>query len=133
MLKSVLTLLLSKFVRRSDTTFIGSQGLPAFGKPNVDSTVIANLTGHISSGKFVAPSDGYAHLATGNFCKSAFLYVDGNSVSVTAGSVGDNIILNWHHIYLPVSKGQTLYYDYDAFPNQTTLGYITFTKTNGSA
>lgn len=106
MLKSLFTLLLSKFVKKTDTEFIGHQALPAYGKQNADSTVVSNLKGHISRGTYVAPSDGYAHLSTGNFCKTAFMYVDGNSVSVTAGSVGDNIALNWHHIYLPVSKGQ---------------------------
>lgn len=56
MLKSVLALLLSKFVKRSDTEFIAQQGMPkrwadriviAQGKETLDGTYTAPCSGYL--------------------------------------------------------------------------------------
>lgn len=128
MLKSVLALLLSKFVKRSDTEFIGHQ---AYAGPSSTSWVkIATLSGDIRNATYVAPADGYAHLSTGSFCTFAYLCAD-SDVSLTAGGIADGIV-HWNHISIPVAKGQTLRYDYSSTSSQTAAGTLSFTKAIGS-
>lgn len=128
MLKSLLTLLLSKFVKRSDTEFISHQ---SYAGPSSTSWVkVATLSGNIENATYVAPSDGYAHLSTGNFCTFAYLYAD-SDVSLTAGGIANGIV-HWNHISIPVAKGQTLHYDYNSTSSQTTAGTLSFIKAIGS-
>lgn len=131
MLKSVLALLLSKFVKRSDTAFISNQALPAYGKLGAWTKVTA-LSGNIDSATYVAPYDGYAHMNTGNFCTFAFLSTD-SDVGVTAGAINGDVPVNWAHIVLPVNKGQTLTYTYKISAAHNQDGELVFMKTNGSS
>ena len=62
MLKSLLTLLLSKFVKKSDTEFIAQQSMP---KRWADRIVIAQSKGSLD-GTYTAPCSGYVCIDGGN-------------------------------------------------------------------
>lgn len=131
MLKSLLTLLLSKFVKRSETAFISNQALPAYGKTGAWIKV-ADLSVNVDNATYVAPADGYAHMNTGNFCTFAFLTTD-SDVGVTAGAINGDVPVHWSHIVLPVNKGQTLTYSWKATAAHNQDGGLVFMKTNGGS
>ena len=131
MLKSVLALLLSKFVKRSDTAFISNQALPAHGKTGAWIKV-ADLSVNVDNATYVAPADGYAHLSTGNFCAFAYLYPDCD-IGVTAGAISGDVPVHWAHIVLPVNKGQTRTYSWKATASHDQNGILAFIKTNGGS
>lgn len=131
MLKSLLELLLSKFVKKTDTAFISNQALPAFGKTGAWINV-ADLSSNVDNATYVAPADGYAHMNTGNFCTFAFLTTD-SGVGVTAGAINGDVPVHWAHIVLPVNKGQTLIYSYKVTASHNQNGGLVFMKTNGGS
>lgn len=105
MLKSLFTLLLSKFVKRSDTEFISQQGMP---KRWADRIVIAQSKESLD-GTYTAPCSGYVCIDGGNNIN----YIEvGNGprsrqqVALTSGQVR----LAWPDVYMPVKKGDSCKY-----------------------
>ena len=102
MLKSLVTLLLSKFVKRADTEFIATQPMPGdYGDIVILGSV---LTGAIDV-TYTAPSNGWAAVAGGNFLTHLYLVNNRSGLSVRLHN-GDATLL-WPHIYLPCAKGDT--------------------------
>lgn len=105
MLKKVLSLLLSKFVKKTDTEFIAQQATP---KGWNDRIVIAQGTGSFDS-SYTAPYSGYLCIDGGNSVD--YIRVgDGprsrQQVALTSGQVR----LAWPQVYMPVKKGDSCTY-----------------------
>ena len=101
MLKSVLALLLSKFVKRSDTEFIASQ--PMGGN-------IANrLRLYAASGNitypYTAPSNGYVWVGLVTNIKAVYAKNNRSGLTVRLELVTDQ--LRCSHVFLPCAKGDT--------------------------
>lgn len=105
MLKSVLALLLSKFVKKTDTEFIASQPMAAdyakrieYYNNYIGDMVVANT----------APHNGWVVVACGNFIKSAMLKNNLSGTSVRLENVeSDKNYLQWPHLTLPCVKGDS--------------------------
>ena len=105
MLKSVLALLLSKFVKKTDTEFIAQQSMP---KRWADRIVIAQSKETLD-GTYTAPCSGYvcidgasnvSYIEVGNGPRSR------QQVALTSGHVR----LTWPQVYMPVKKGDSCKY-----------------------
>lgn len=106
MLKSVLALLLSKFVKRSDTEFIAHQSAPdGWGrrillKDNVKGTF---------EGQYTAPTNGYLCVDAGTGIVSLNATCAVHSRIHAASST-----LNWPQVYTPIKKGAVGVYNVTA-------------------
>ena len=105
MLKSVLALLLSKFVKKADTEFIAQQAMP---KRLADKIVIAQGKETLN-GRYTAPCSGYvcidgasniSYIEVGDGPRSR------QQVALTSGQVR----LTWPQVYMPVKKGDSCAY-----------------------
>lgn len=105
MLKSVLALLLSKFVKKTDTEFIAQQSMP---KRWEDKIVIAQGKETLN-GTYTAPCSGYvcidgasniSYIEVGDGPRSR------QQVALTSGQVR----LTWPQVYMPVKKGDSCTY-----------------------
>lgn len=99
MLKSVLALLLSKFVKRSDTEFIASQ--PMAGN-------IANrITLYAAAGNitypYTVPSNGYVWVELGTDIKAVYVKNNRSGLTLRLELVADQ--LRYSHVFLPCAKG----------------------------
>lgn len=105
MLKSVLALLLSKFVKRSDTEFIASQPMAsAFANAIV---LYENYKGDMAVNG-VAATNGWVWVTCGNLTKSAMLKNDRSGISVRLeNGESDKNYLQWPHLILPCAKGDS--------------------------
>lgn len=99
MLKSVLALLLSKFVKRSDTEFIASQ---PFAGNIADRTKLYEASGNITFPS-VAPSNGYVWVVLGTNIKATYLKNNRSGLTVRIEPVTDQ--LQYSHVFLPCAKG----------------------------
>lgn len=131
MLKSLLTLLLSKFVKRSEKEFIGSQALPSSSSVSLTIPSSANLTGYGSFIQTVAPFDGYATL----FCSGISSEY---SFGILSGQIESKLFSNGDstYLYIPIKKGANVdFYCRAARDNPEILKslYAKFVKNLGSA
>lgn len=99
MLKSVLTLLLSKFVKRSDTEFIAAQ--PMAGNIS-DRTKLYEAEGNITFPS-IAPSNGYVWVVLGTNIKAVYIKNARSGLTVRLELVTDQ--LQYSHVFLPCAKG----------------------------
>lgn len=103
MLKSVLALLLSKFVKRSDTEFISSQPMAGDYAKKID--YYNNYIGDMVVTN-TAPHNGWVFVTCGNFIKSAMLINNRSGISVRLeNGESDKNYLQWPHLILPCAKG----------------------------
>lgn len=120
MLKSVLALLLSKFVKRSDTEFIAQQAMP---KDEESRILIAEVTTTEIEGDYTAPCSGYLCIGGG----SGVTYVDliggiRSRQQVSSASVA--VRLDWPSVYLPVGKGSTCHYSVSANTSKSSVFFV---------
>ena len=105
MLKSVLALLLSKFVKKADTEFIAQQAMP---KRWADRIVIAQGKKSLE-GTYIAPCSGYVCIDGGN----SIQYIEignGPRSRQQASTSTIQIRLAWPDVYMPVKKGDSCKY-----------------------
>ena len=105
MLKSLVALLLSKFVKKTDTEFIAQQAMP---KRSEGKIVIAQGKETLK-GTYTAPCSGYVCIDGAS--DTSYIEVgDGprsrQQVAVTSGQVR----LAWPQVYVPVKKGDSCAY-----------------------
>lgn len=124
MLKSVLALLLSKFVKRSDTEFIAQQGMPEGWSRRV--LLKDSLLGNFQ-GMYTAPSNGYLCIDAGD----AINYVSINGAVHSRISVS-NTALQWPQIFVVAVKGATLNYDVGSLSGQTQGTNVYFVPSIGT-
>ena len=105
MLKSVLALLLSKFVKKTDTEFVSQQGMP---KRWADRIVIAQSKESLD-GTYTAPCSGYVCINGGN--SVSYIEIgDGPRSRQQASATTTLIKLAWPSGYMPVKKGDSCKY-----------------------
>ena len=124
MLKSVLALLLSKFVKRGDTEFIAQQGMPEGLSRRVllKDVVLGNI-----QGAYTAPSNGYLCIDAGNAIDYVAIYGAVHSrISVS------NTALQWPHIFVVAVKGATLNYEVGSLSGQTQGTSVYFVPSIGT-
>ena len=103
MLKSVLALLLSKFVKKTDTEFIASQPMAGDYAKRIE--YYDNYIGDMSMAN-TAPHNGWVLVTCGNFIKSAMLINNRSVISVRLeNGESDKNYLQWPHLILPCAKG----------------------------
>lgn len=109
MLKSVLTLLLSKFVKRRDTAFIANQASPDGWSRRV---LLKGAVKGSFEGQYTAPADGYMCIDAGTGLVS--VTINGSIHSrIQAGSS----TLEWPQTFIPISKGGACNYQVSASSN----------------
>lgn len=122
MLKSLLTLLLSKFVKRSDTEFVSQQGMP---KRWDDRIVIAQSKKSLD-GTYTAPCSGYVCIDGGN--NISYIEIgNGPRSRQQVTSATTQIGLAWPEVYMPVRKGDSCKYVAAVFEgnsDNTTIYFI---------
>ena len=124
MLKSVLALLLSKFVKRSDTEFIAQQGMPEGWSRRV--LLKDNVLGNIQD-VYTAPSNGYLCIDGGN----AIGYITING-SVHSRIEVANVSLQWPQVFVVAVKGATLDYGVRSSSGQTQGTNVYFVPSIGT-
>lgn len=105
MLKSVLALLLSKFVKKADTEFIASQPMAGDYAKRIDyyNDYIGDMVVDNT-----APHNGWAFVACGNLIKLAILKNNRSGISVRLeNGESDKNYLQWPHLILPCAKGDS--------------------------
>lgn len=105
MLKSVLALLLSKFVKKSDTEFIAQQSMP---NRSADRIVIAQGKETLV-GTYTAPCSGYVCIDGA----SNVFYIevgDGPRSRQQIALTSEQPRLAWPQVYMPVKKGDSCTY-----------------------
>ena len=131
MLKSLLTLLLSKFVKRSDTEFIGSQAAPSSSAITLTMPTTANLTGYGSFILTTAPFDGYATLTFTYYGAPQTFGILSGKVECKTATAGDSAF-----VFIPIKKGaQVDFYSDTArdHPERLATARACFVKNLGSA
>lgn len=124
MLKSVLSLLLSKFVKKADTEFMASQPMPEGWTRRV--MLKENVLGNFQ-GVYTAPSNGYFCIDAGN----AINYVSINGAVHSRISVA-NSALQWPQIFVNAAKGATLSYAVGSLSGQTDGSNVYFVPSVGT-
>lgn len=124
MLKSVLALLLSKFVKRSDTSFMASQPMAGNSANRVS---LYSRTGSINY-QGTAATNGFVWVTGGNNINVIYLHNNRSSLSfrLEAGST----MTQWPHVFLPCAKGDTWAAEITA-PSQTQATVIYFIPSIG--
>lgn len=103
MLKSVLALLLSKFVKKADTEFIASQ--PMAGSSANKVTLKDNVTGDMEV-FYTAPSNGWIYVNTGNGVKSVNIQDYRSDLALNLDhESSESHLMQWIQEFLPVAKG----------------------------
>ena len=124
MLKSLFTLLLSKFVKRSDTSFIASQ--PMAGS-SANRVTLYTTTGNISY-QGTAATNGFVWVSGGNNIHNIFLHNNRSSLAIRLEA--ESTMTQWPHLFLPCAKGDTWAVDINA-PSQTQATVIYFIPSIG--
>ena len=124
MLKSLLTLLLSKFVKRSDTEFIAQQGMPEGWSRRI--LLKDSLLGNIQDA-YTAPSNGYLCIDAGD----AIWYISING-SVHSRISVSNAGLQWPQIFVVAVKGAKLDYEVGSLSGQTQGTNVYFVPSVGT-
>ena len=126
MLKSLVALLLSKFVKKTDTEFMASQPMAGdyakmieyhFGDIVVDNT---------------APNNGWVFVTCGDFIKLAMLKNNRSGISVRLENCeSDKNYLQWPHLILPCAKGDSWQVSISTKTGQTEGTTIMFIPSIG--
>lgn len=124
MLKSVLALLLSKFVKKADTEFIAQQAMPEGWTRRV--LLKDSVLGKIQD-VYTAPSNGYLCIDAGD----AINYVSINGAVHSRISVS-NTALQWPQIFVVAVKGATLNYEVGSLSGQTQGTNVYFVPSIGT-
>lgn len=124
MLKSLLTLLLSKFVKKSDTEFIAQQAMPEGWVRRV--LLKDNVLGKIQD-VYTAPSNGYLCIDGGN----AIGYISINGSVHSRIEVANGSLL-WPQIFVVAVKGATLNYEVGSLSGQTQGTNVYFVPSIGT-
>ncbi|WP_418572561.1 hypothetical protein [Parasutterella sp.] len=124
MLKSVLALLLSKFVKRSDTEFIAQQGMPEGWSRRV--LLKDGVLGKIQEA-YTAPSNGYLCIDGGN----AIGYISINGSVHSRIEVANGSLL-WPQIFVTAIKGARLNYEIGVTSGQTEGTNVYFVPSSGT-
>lgn len=124
MLKSVLALLLSKFVKHSDTEFIAQQGMPEGWSRRV--LLKDGVLGKIQE-TYTAPSNGYFCIDAGD----AIAYISING-SVHSRIEVANGALRWPQTFVTTIKGATISYEVEATSGQTQGTNVYFVPSSGT-
>lgn len=124
MLKSVLALLLSKFVKKTDTEFIAQQAMP----DGWDRRVLLKdgVLGKIQD-VYTATSNGYLCIDGGN----GIDYVGINGSVHSRISVSNTALL-WPQIFVVAVKGATLSYEVGVTSGQTQGTSVYFVPSKGT-
>ncbi len=126
MLKSLLELLLSKFLKRADTEFMASQPMP---KGWSDRIVIAQGLGSFDS-TYTAPCSGYLCIDGGS--KLSFVEVGhGPRSRQQVSNPTIQVHLAWPEVYVPVKKGDSCRYIVQAFEGNSNNTIIYFIPAIG--
>ena len=123
-LKSCLQLLLSKFVRKSETEFISNQAMPDNWDKKID---LESKLGSFE-GSFTAPSDGYFVLIGGNFIETIWINASVNSRIESP----QDLTAHWICIYTPISKGMSITYGVSTSTNNSSGTTARFIPSRGS-
>ena len=130
MLKSVLALLLSKFVKRSDTEFIAAQPMAGDDAKRID--YYNNYIGDMVVANTTAPHNGWVCVTCGNFIKSAMLKNNRSGISVRLeNGESDKNYLQWPHLILPCAKGDSWQVSISTKTGQTEGTTIRFIPSIG--
>lgn len=124
MLKSVLALLLSKFVKKTDTEFIAQQGLPEGWSRRV--LLKDRVLGKIQD-VYTTPSNGYLCIDGGN----ALGYVSINGSVHSRIEVANGSLL-WPQTFVVAVKGATLNYEVSSLSGQTQGTSVYFVPSIGT-
>lgn len=124
MLKSLVALLLSKFVKRSDTGFIASQ--PMAGD-SANRVALYSGTGNINY-QGTAATNGFVWVTGGNCVNIIYLHNNRSGLSIRLEA--ENTMTQWPHLFLPCAKGDTWAVDITA-PSQTQTTSIFFIPSIG--
>jgi len=124
MLKSVLALLLSKFVKKTDTEFIAQQSMPEGWARRV--LLKDNILGKIQD-VYTAPSNGYLCIDGGN----AIGYVFINGYVHSRIEVANNT-LQWPQVFVVAAKGATIGYEVGTLSGQTEGTNVYFVPSIGT-
>ena len=124
MLKSVLALLLSKFVKRSDTEFIAQQGMPEGWSRRV--LLKDSVLGKIQD-VYTAPSNGYLCIDGGD----AIGYISINGSVHSRIEVANGSLL-WPQTFVVAIKGATLNYEVASLSGQTQGTSVYFVPSIGT-
>nr|DAQ55189.1 MAG TPA: hypothetical protein [Caudoviricetes sp.] len=125
MLKSVLTLLLSKFFKKTDLDFIIGQVMPDGWNRR---TVIKDATMGSFTGNYTAPTSGYFCISGGN----GILVIAIQSSVHSRIQVNESGLLQWPCVYIPVNKGATFDYQITASTTQTNGSTVFFVPSIGA-
>lgn len=124
MLKSLAALLLSKFVKRSDTSFIASQPMAGDSANRIS---LYSGTGNINY-QGTAATNGFVWVTGGNNINIIFLHNNRSSLSFRLEA--RSTVSQWPHVFLPCAKGDTWAADITA-PSQTQETVIYFIPSIG--
>ena len=124
MLKSLLQLLLSKFVKKADTSFIASQPMAGDSANRVS---LYSGTGN-KNYQGTAATNGFVWVTGGNNINVIYLRNNRSSLSFRL-EVGSTMT-QWPHVFLPCAKGDTWSVDITA-PSQTQVTSIFFIPSIG--
>ena len=124
MLKSLFTLLLSKFFKKTDLDFIVGQVMPDgwHRRIVVKESAMGNFTGN-----YTAPMSGYFCIDGGNAIR--YISINGtvhSRIEVTNGS------LQWPEIFVVAVKGATLNYEVISLSGQTQGTSVYFVPSTGT-
>lgn len=130
-LKSCLRLLLSKFVKKSETEFIGKQAAPSSSFVSLTVPSSADLSGYGSFIKTTAPFDGYATLYCTGYASNYTFGIQSERIESKLFSNGDSSFL-----YVPIRKGTSVdFYCRSAKDDPAILSklHASFIKNLGSS
>ena len=125
MLKSLFTLLLSKFFKKTDLDFIVGQVMPDgwYRRIVVKESAMGSFTGN-----YTAPTSGYFCITGGN----GILVIAIQAPVHSRIQTNESSLLQWPAVYIPVNKGGTLSYQITASTNQTEGTTIFFVPSIGA-
>lgn len=112
MLKSLLQLLLSKFINRADTEFVSTQAMPEGWSRRI---VLKDLVLGDYQGVYYAPCDGYFCIDGGN--RLSEISINGAVHSRLASTLPEGT--HWPQIFIPARKGATINYKVSVASGQT--------------
>lgn len=124
MLKSVLALLLSKFVKRSDTEFICNQAFPdGWGRR----ILLKDAALGSFQDVYTAPSNGYFCIDAGNAIRHIGIYG-----AIHFRNEVPNVGLPWPQIFIVAAKGTSITYEVSALSGQTEGTDVYFVPAIGT-
>ena len=125
MLKSLLSLLLSKFFKKTDLDFIIGQVMPDgwYRRTVIQENVLGSF-----SGSYTAPTSGYFCITGGN----GILLISIQGSVHSRIQTNESSLLQWPAIYVPIQKGGTIGYEITASTTQTEGTVVFFVPSIGA-